>query len=446
MFSQWKNMVWGVALLFAYCTSDDYAFRTEYDVNLDNAIEQSVGKKTTLMLPSENDLDAIPADPKNPLTPEKVKLGKFLFHETGLGQNPKREEGRGTYSCASCHFAGAGFQAKRFQGIGEGGEGHGLGYDRDKKVSYKANELDVQAARTPAALNAAFQINMLWNGQFGGTGLNVGTEAQWKEKTPKEINHLGFEGIETQAIAGLDVHRLVVNDSLITQLGYLELFDAAFGNIPTSERYNTIQAGLAIAAYERTILATQAPFQQWLKGDIYALTREEKAGAILFFGKAGCVNCHAGPSLANMEFHGIGFNDLYACPDPVFMANNKSIENKGRGGFTGNPEDDYKFKVPQLYNLKDSPFYGHGSSFKTVEEVIQYKNRAAKQNNKVPDSQLSPFFKPLGLTQLEIKNLTSFVENSLYDPNLQRYEPESLPSNNCFPNADTKAREMIGCE
>lgn len=403
------------------------------------------GNLEDYILPDSDDFNAIPQDPLNPITAEKVQLGKLLFHETGIAENPKNEEGRGTFSCASCHHAQGGFQAERFQGIGDGGLGFGLGIARDKHNLYKEEDLDVQPIRTPSAMNIAYQINVLWNGQFGATGLNEGTEASWTTDTPKETNHLGFEGTETQAIAGLDVHRLVIDENLMATLGYKEMFDRVYANIPQSERYSAITAGLAIAAFERTILSNEAPFQKWLKGDVQALTTKQKEGAILFFDKGECASCHNGPSLANMEFHALGMLDLIDCPDPVFKTSLNNIENLGRGGFTGQAGDNYKFKVPQLYNLKDSPFYGHGSSFYSVLDVLIYKNEAQKENNRVPESALSPLFQPLNLSGQELEAITAFIESGLYDSNLERYVPAELPSGNCFPNADLLSQQELGC-
>ncbi|NQX92866.1 MAG: cytochrome-c peroxidase, partial [Flavobacteriales bacterium] len=71
------------------------------------------------ILPESDQYSLIPQDPQNPITNAKVQLGKLLFHETGIALDPKYEdEGMSTYSCASCHFAQAGFQANRQQGIG----------------------------------------------------------------------------------------------------------------------------------------------------------------------------------------------------------------------------------------------------------------------------------------------------------------------------------------
>lgn len=74
-------------------------------------------------LPDSDRLRRIPQDPKNPLTEEKVRLGKLLFHETALAVGNLQENTQETYSCASCHFAQAGFQANLPQGIAEGGTG-----------------------------------------------------------------------------------------------------------------------------------------------------------------------------------------------------------------------------------------------------------------------------------------------------------------------------------
>ncbi|MCG8330809.1 MAG: hypothetical protein MI974_24145 [Chitinophagales bacterium] len=407
------------------------------------------GSLSFYKLPSSNDLGAIPQDPQNPLSAEKVELGKMLYHETALALNPEVEETAGTYSCASCHFAAAGFQAGRHQGMGEGGTGFGInGEGRDLSENFDLNHLDVQPIRSPTTLNTAYQIVMLWNGQFGARGPNVGTEASWSPGTPKAVNELGYHGIETQAIAGLDVHRLVTDETDVSQeLAYYKpMYDDAFSDWPESTRYGREASGLAIAAYERTLLANQAPFQRWLDGAYDAMSDIEKEGALLFFGKANCVNCHTGPALNSMEFNAIGMKDLFDCDAPVFKVPVDAVENLGRGGFTNQPEDMFKFKVPQLYNLKDSPFYGHGATMTSIREVIEYKNLGVAENPDVPADRLDEEFVPLGLSVSELDALTAFLESALYDPNLSRYEPDELPSGQCFPNADTQSVSELGCQ
>lgn len=403
--------------------------------------------ENAFLLPNENNLAAIPQDPLNPLTPEKVELGKMLFHETGIALAPMRDIAKGTFSCASCHFAGAGFQAGRFQGIGDGGIGFGLnGEGRVKNALYAGDDLDVQPIRSPTIMNGAYQKNMLWNGHFGATGVNVGTEDAWTIGTPKENNFLGFEGLETQAIAGLTVHRMVIDSALVYETSYKGMFDAAFPNSPANERYTLQNAALAIAAYERIVLSNQAPFQKWLAGEKTAMSDTEKLGAILFFGEAGCANCHNSPALNSMEFHALGLKDLVDYPEETFKTAPDNPQNLGRGGFTGNASDNYKFKVPQLYNLKDSPFYGHGASIHSIREMVEYFNNGIAENTNVPANQLAQEFIPINLTNEEVNQITVFLETALYDDNLKRYEPESLPTDNCFPNNDPLSKNHLGCD
>lgn len=386
----------------------------------------------------------IPQDPNNLLTTSKVYLGKMLFHETGFATNANHADGIETYSCASCHHSNAGFQAGKRQGIGDGGIGFGFqGESRGIHQSYSSETVDVQPIKSPTALNTAYQKVMLWNGQFGATGMNEGTESQWTTGTPKESNFLGFEGLETQAIAGLTVHRMEITESLINSLGYKEYFDSAFSEISVDERYTLKNSGLAIAAYERTLLANKSPFQEWLNGDLKAMTDDEKRGAILFFDKANCYQCHNGPSLASMQFSAIGMDDLQG--GDILGAALDEATRKGRGGFTQNSTDDYKFKVPQLYNLKSNGSYGHGASFNSIKEVIEYKNLAIKQNANITNDVLDYNFSPLGLTEMEINHLTLFIENGLHDNYLDRYVPENVMSGNCFPNNDSESQHDLGC-
>lgn len=431
--------------LFSCNNDDNYVPLSNLDLTLEDAIMAASNNQgnSFFKLPESTNYIDIPQDINNPITPQKVELGKLLFHETGLGKDPMMDEGMETYSCASCHHADAGFQAGKRQGIGDGGIGFGsFGEMRDINPLYTADMLDVQPIKSPTAINVAYQKLMLWNGQFGATDQNIGTEAQWTAGTPKETNNLGFEGVETQAIAGLSVHRMVVDEQIVTDLGYKDMFDAAFPDINPSERYTLETAGLAIAAYERTLLANEAPFQLWLNGDYNAMSNNAKRGAILFFDKAQCVSCHSGPSLGSMEFAAIGVKDLDGAG--IFTTVDEATQ-KGRGGFTLNPEDDYKFKVPQLYSIKYNGFFGHGSSFNSIKSIIEYKNNGQKENSMVPDSALDSRFVPLGLTEEEINLLTIFIEEALDDNNLGRYTPETVMSGNCFPNNDSVSKDDLDC-
>jgi len=429
--------------LIGSCTVDSELVTSE-DIALQDQLIGLSGSLDFYILPESDDFTNIPADPNNPLTAEKILLGQLLFHETGLAINSKVATNKGTYSCASCHHSAAGFQSGLRQGIGDGGSGFGLfGETRTLAVEYTAEMADVQPIKSPSVLNVAYQKVMLWNGQFGATGPNLGTESNWASGTPIETNTLGFEGVETQAIAGLTVHRMGITKELLGENGYTFLFDKAFPDIPEEERYSLTTTGLAIAAYERTLITNQSNFQKWLKGASEAMTTEEKKGATLFFGKAKCYECHQGPALSSDEFYAIGLNDLLEPAVPILLNDDTK---KGRGGFTKNPNDNYKFKVPQLYNLKDVNFFGHGGSLQSIKEIIAYKNKAMKENLDVSDKQLADEFIPLDLNPDEIEQLTQFVANGLQDNNLHRYEPSGLPTEKCFPNADRQSKEDLNCD
>ncbi|HHG85257.1 MAG TPA: cytochrome-c peroxidase [Bacteroidetes bacterium] len=433
-------------VLLSSCRVDD-PVNTDLDITLNNRLDQAsngIGREH-YRLPDDGDLAAIPQDPNNQLTAPKVELGKMLFHETALGTRSKVAMGRGTYSCASCHHAAGGFQANRIQGISEGGIGFGIaGEARTINPAYPVDSIDVQQIRTPTALNVAYQELMLWGGQLGATGANQGTESQWTVGTPIETNNLGYHGVETQAIAGLKVHRMAIDSGLLSiSQDYAALFDAAFPNQAAAQRISRENAGLAVAAYERTLLPSQAPFQKWIRGEQDALSDQEKQGAILFFGKAQCYSCHNGPALNSMEFYALGMADLQG--PGTYQNDPTDAAHKGRGGFTGNTADMFKFKVPQLYNLKDSPFHGHGGNFNSIYDVIRYKNAGFPQASHVPSSQIADEFKPLGLTTNEVRDIAVFIERGLRDPNLYRLIPSAIPSGNCFPNNDIPSRYDLGC-
>lgn len=431
---------------FLSCSDGEPDLQHSLDQSLQELLIREGGDLAFFTMPNSDDYDAIPSDPNNPLNRAKVELGKLLFHETALASNPRLPGTDGSYSCASCHHAQGGFQANLPQGVGEGGIGFGnTGEGRIINPHFNKVDIDVQPIRTPSALNVAYQQNLLWNGQFGATAVNTGTEDLWTANTPLAVNKFGFQGTEIQAIAGLDVHRfgLTIDEEFITQTDYKELFDLVYGHLPEENRYGRLTAGLAIAAYERTLLANQSPFQRWLKGDELAMSEVEKNGAIIFFSNQ-CGTCHTGPALNSMSFHAYGMNDLSQRHDCINVSSEDAV-NLGRASFTKNADDNYKFKVPQLYNLTDSRFYGHGSSFESIEELIRYKNDGIAENVNVPESQLAEEFHPLGLSEEEIEALTIFITKSLYDPNLERYVPSALPTGNCFPNNDALSRIDLDC-
>jgi len=106
----------------------------------------------------------------------------------------------------------------------------------------------------------------------------------------------------------------------------------------------------------------------------------------------------------------------------------------------------HRFKVPQLYNLKQYETFFHGSSKLSLPAVVAFKLKAQSENPAVSNENLSPLFQPVDLTAEEISNLLDFLTNALFDPNTTRYVPDAILSGYCFPNNDAQAREDMGCE
>jgi len=392
------------------------------------------------ILPDSDDYAAIPQDAQNPITAEKVAIGQLFFHDNRFALNGLSDQAP-SWSCSTCHTVATGFKPGIPQGIGEGGTGFGaarelaIGFDPTADDN-AANKPDMQPIAVPSMLNVAYQEVVLWNGQLGNAsnGLvnsHLPSSTLIPKQLPSSVNSHQLSGIESQAIAGQSVHRLrFTEDSPLQNVpAYQDMWMAAYpaGSIDIAQ-----DVGKAIAAFERTVFANQAPFQRWLRGERDALNESELAGANLFFGKAGCSACHQGPALSspigaleNQMFFAVGFADF----DNNKVAIHGPIEQDarlGRGGFTQNPDQHYQFKVPQLYNLADANVLGHGASFTSIKAVINYKNKAEPQNADAANN-LDTRFIPLNLSIREVNELTTFLSTALHDPNLARYAPTQFP-------------------
>lgn len=434
-----------IVVLVTGCQYENLDYTDILSKDLELQLESVADGKDHFLLPDHTNYSAIPQDEEhNPLNEAKINLGKFLFFETGLGVDASQSSGMETYSCASCHDPGVAFKPGSRQGIADGGFGYGSkGEMRTKNPSYAGDEIDAQGARPLSMLNVAFVENTFWNGSFGGGGVNEGTEHLWNEEDATHLNELGMEAIETQNLEGVHLHRMDMTREMAEELGYKSLFDDAFPDFNEDERYTSTTLAFALSAYIRSLITDKAPFQRWLRGDRTAMTDKELKGALLFFGKARCFVCHNGPNLGSMEFHALGVKDLHEMGG--FNTDASDKRNLGRGGFTGEPEDMFAFKVPQLYNMGDNTNFFHGGSVNSLEELIEYKNAARSENANVSDDMLSDKFRPLNLSSREKEHLIEFLRSGLMDDDMERYTPSFVMSGNCFPNNDERSKSELGC-
>lgn len=170
---------------------------------------------------------------------------------------------------------------------------------------------------------------------------------------------------------------------------------------------------------------------------------------MVFFGAAKCGVCHNGPALTDGGFHALGMPDMPSNDvlDATVQDYGMSSADAalGRGGFTGKEDEKYAFKTPQLYNLQDAQFYGHGGTFYSLLDVIDYK-LSGKSSRPEVTPYLSQDFDAVELTEDQIASLHGFLKEALYDPALDRYTPGSTISGNCFPNNDEQSSSDLGCD
>ena len=259
----------------------------------------------------------IPAD--NPLTTEKVELGRALFFDKRLSQD-------NTIACASCHLAKFAFTDGRPVSTGIRGQKGGRS--------------------APASFNRVFSSAQFWDGRAETL------EMQSVGPFTNPIEH-GF--------ANYDVMRA----KMMKIAGYRKLFKQVFGE----EDITIDNVGKAIASFQRTVLSGNSPADRFDQGqEAGAIPEAAQKGLLLFRDKARCTKCHSGFNFTDEKFHnlGLGWDD------------NKV--DLGRYMVTKNAEDIGAFKTPTLREIARSGPYTHDGRFKTLEEVVDFYNKGGVKN------------------------------------------------------------------
>ncbi len=243
---------------------------------------------------------------------------------------------------------------------------------------------------------------------------------------------------------------------------YRKLFGDVFPEVRRGAPIDFFMFGKAIAEFEFTLVFANAPVDQFARGDHAAMTEEQKRGALLFFGKAGCVTCHAVAGASNEMFsdfqaHAIGVPQIAPFfgvgQGNVIFAGPGKDEDFGLEEFTGDPADRYKFRTAPLRNLAVSPGFFHNGAFVRLEDAVRFHLdviTGARTYNPVaagvptdltyrlgpvvPTNLLDPLVRrPIKLTQADFNALVSFVRDGLLDAdvnamNLCTLVPPKVPS------------------
>lgn len=326
----------------------------------------------------------VPAD--NPMTKEKVELGRWLFHDRRLSLNR-------TQSCATCHVQARAFADARGRGLGSTGELHPRGPMSLANVAYAP-------VLTWANPNVRQLEQQALVPVFGDH--------------PVELGMTGREGLLLQRLKAVNL--------------YKRLFPAAF---PASGDPFTLDNVMkAIASFERTILSGNSPYDEYRRGDDpNAISEAAKRGEALFFSeRLECFHCHGGfnftgtidylgKGFAEVEFHNTGLYNVkgrVSYPEP----------NVGLYEFTQAAEDVGKFKAPTLRNIALTAPYMHDGSISTLEGVIDHYRAGGRSIRSGPRAGIgfdnpnkSEFVKSFELNTQEKADLLSFL-HSLTDRTL----------------------------
>jgi cytochrome c peroxidase len=429
-----------------------------------------------------------------PVDPQLANLGRLLWFDKAGGLHSDN-------TCAGCHSPSRGFGDT--QSIAIGIQNNNLvGPHRTGPRNQR---------RTPTAANTAFYPNLMWNGRFSAPSGNPFDNSQGYTFPLPEgvtrfppfdplVNHLliaqahipptelvevaGFTG--TRGTIGPEFDpfddgqggvvpppdgsgfrnepiRQAVLGRLNASPAYRELFGALFPEVAAGGPIDFVMFGRAIAEFEFTLVFADAPLDRFARGDRRAMTLPQKKGAVIFFGKGRCVECHAVAGESNEMFsdfkmHVIGVPQIA----PAFGtgAGNVIFDGPGRDEdfgleqITGDPADRYKFRSSPLRNAALQPAFFHNGAFTRLADAIRHHlnvpesarsydpvaagvDRDLRQHRGPIEpvlERLDPLIAdPIALTPAEFNNLVAFVRDGLRDPraerqNLCRLAPATVPS------------------
>jgi cytochrome c peroxidase len=267
---------------------------------------------------------SIPAD--NPMTPEKVALGKQLFFDERLSID-------GSKSCYSCHVCE-----------------HGLTDGLPKAIGAGNKQL---TRSSPTLWNIGYHKEFYWDGR--SPSLEKQAMAAWTG------GNMGVGDKANEIVAKINALQ-----------GYKAQFQKVFASDATAD--NMMKA---IAAYERTLISGNTAWDRWNAGDQSAISQSAFRGWNIFK-TIKCANCHDGVLFTDQQYHNIGIGMDQPNPDG------------GRANATKKPEDTGAFKTPTLRDVAKSAPYLHDGSAKTLEEAVDIMLAGGKPNQYLDTKNLTP--------------------------------------------------------
>ncbi len=388
---------------------------------------------------------------------ELADLGRLLWFDPITGLNDDN-------SCGGCHSPTNGFGDTQPIAIGianNGIVGPGRAGPRNQR-------------RSPMVINAAFYPTLMWNSRFAANSGDPFDNGAGFSFPPPEGGSLSYlphlltaqafipptERVEAARFAfpgDADAIRAEVLRRLEAVPAYRRRFGRSFREVRGGAPITFEQFGRAIAEFEFSLVFADAPIDRYARGELRALTERQKRGAVLFFGAAGCVRCHAVAGRSNEMFsdfeqHAIGVPQVAPLATNVTFDGPGVNEDFGLEQVTGDAADRYRFRTSPLRNVALQPAFMHNGAFVRLEDAIRHHLDAAASARTYaprglpPDLQgptgptepvlarLDPLVaEPAALEHEQFAELVEFVRDGLLDPaarpeRLRRLIPHRLPS------------------
>jgi len=351
-----------------------------------------------------NDLrfSALPPAPKapagNPSTKDKVTLGRALFWDPILS-------GRKDVACATCHHPRFGYAENRDLSIGV--DGVGLGASRHFKAG---STVPFVKRNSQTILNTAF------NGITDGGAYDASIAPMFWDLRAKGLEAQALEPIKTlEEMRGDTYTEANAISSVVARLNavaeYRALFARGFGGV---QPISADQLGQALATFQRSLTANNAPFDRYMRGDATAMSDAQLRG-MRRFQRVGCINCHHGPMFSDYQLHVLGVPD-----NPQLRVSDAGVDQT------------YAFRTASLRNLTYTAPYMHSGVFHSLRDVLDFYDdvsgrRGRARNVRVSREQLDPLLRQLRDPDDRAGDLIAFLE-ALSDESFDRTIPPRVPS------------------
>ncbi|WP_435354659.1 cytochrome-c peroxidase [Emticicia sp. SJ17W-69] len=321
-------------------------------------------------------------------------LGKLLFYDPILS-------GKKDVACATCHHPDFAYADGRDLSIGV--DGIGLGPNRHFLISTFTKR------KSQTILNTAFN-GMDENGKYDSTNAPM----FWDSRA-KSLEEQALIPIKSSVEMRADTYpEDLAIDSVLARIKNIKEYRTLFATIFSGQQQSITSSNLAkaIAAFERSLTAMNAPYDRYMRGEIAAMTDLQIQG-MSFFQINGCGRCHTGNMFSDYKLH------VLSVPD-----NPKAIESDNGSNGT------YAFRTMSLRNVKLTAPYMHSGVFKTLDEVFDFYNlilNSKSRNPNVPNTKIDPLATILRPNNTSRTAIKAFIE-ALTDEKFDRSMPKTVPS------------------